>query len=416
LDADSEQRPDVGGRRRRLEKRIVEFRPRWEGKRVGRQVVRDVLRTDRDPSRRRAAFYAEDPLYQGMEPELAELIRLRNAAAHDAGYANYAALRLEFEGFSVVRLQAMLDRVLAAARRPIREFRRMYLESTGATAWFPWDVNHALEGGGPLPATAFRPGRMVPDVLAALRQWGFRRPQLEFRVVRHDLPFGGLTFPVHVPDDVRVLVHPRGGWESYMVLFHEFGHAVHARSVRQPSHLLRNGLGYAAYQEGLADLFEEVAFQRPWLLGRPTVTRDQVVAFERARRRENLLRATQMALAVRRELDLYEHPDRPTGADHYRRLRSTFGFGRYRPPSWASPLLVTHPVYTQSYLLSLLFRKQVLAAMLEEVGPRLWPNRRVGPWLTEGFLRKGARYDWLELVREATGQPLGVEKFLAATR
>jgi len=46
-------------------------------------------------------------------------------------------------------------------------------------------------------------------------------------------------------------------------------------------------------------------------------------------------------------------------------------------------------------------------------GP-FWPNPRAGPWLTEAFLRPGARHDWTDRLRDVTGAPLSGAAFARA--
>lgn len=407
-DALVEQDPQVIALRDRMQRRIVGFRPTWDGKRVNRAVLNDIVRTDPDPGRRKRAFYAEDPLHRAIEDDLRELIELRNDRARSIGVRSYPALRLEFEGLTSARLTEFARAASAAARDRLRAIRDDFLTTTGSAEWFPWDLPYARERRASLPKTSF-PGRtMIPSIRSALGRWGFDSARLNFPVVRHDLPFGGLTFAISIPDDVRVLVHPRDGWEYYMVLFHEFGHAVHFRSIRQPSHLLRNPeLGFAAFAEGVADLFEEIASSEAWLEACPGISRSAARRFRHGRGDENLVRATGVARATDLELAMYAHPDRDPSGDLLRSARRLYGFGDYSPRSWVEDLFVTHPVYIQSYLLSLMFRKQVVGAMVTATGGDVWPNPRAARWLTESWFQAGARYDWIPQVREVTGRPFG---------
>ncbi len=302
--------------------------------------------------------------------------------------------------------------MIAASRARIRAFRNDFLARTGQQVWYPWDLIFARHTRAELPEDAFPGKSMTSEVRSALRAWGFGEPLLRFRVVRHDLPFGGLTIVPHVPDDVRVLVHPHGGWEYYSVLFHEFGHAVHGRSTRAPSHLLRNGLGFAAFHEGVAEVFEEISVSRSWLRTRPGLTPDRIRKFRASRTDENLLRAVLMGFAFLQEVATYDHPERDPRPAIHDRVRRLFGFEPYRSPSWVDVFSVTHPVYRQSYFVALLFSAQLLAELHRAVKGPFWPNPRVGAWLTAHWLRPGASQDWTDMVTKVTGRPLGVESFL----
>ena len=417
LEAHVEQAPPVVRLRTRLETRVVRSRPRLHGRRMDRASIGEILRTHPDPQERRRAYYAEESVLRPLEEPVRELVHLRDDAARSMGFRSFPEMRLGFEGLSVAKLRALVEAATSTAPARVREFRDRFLAESGRSEWYPWDLTYARERRGRLPDPPFPSGRMAPSVASALSEWGFSRSQLRFRLVRCDLPFGGLTIVPSVPDDVRVLVPPKGGWTYYMVLFHEFGHATHARSIRQPTHLLRVlDPGYSAFHEGVADLFEEIASTSAWLERRPGIGEEAARRFREGRGDEGLLRAVSMALATQAELDLYRDPDRDPSGAHHRRMRRVFGFDEFPARSFVDSFYVTHPVYLQSYLLALLFRKQVRAAMLREVGGPFWPNRRVARWLTDRLFRSGARHDWIPRVREVTGRPFGAEAFLDSVR
>jgi peptidyl-dipeptidase A len=412
IEARVEQSPEIVRARTRLQRRVVRFRPTWKGRKVNRVVVSEVLRTNPDPRERQRAYYSEEPLRRGMEDDLRSLIGLRNDAARATGFDSFPEMRLGFEGLTVARLRQLFDDATTAAPRRIREIRNAFLQLSGQGEWYPWDVAFAREQVGRFPERPF-PGRsMVDTIKSALRRWGFPARRLEFRVVRHDLPFAGLTIVPTTPTDVRVLVHPKGGWTYYHVLFHEFGHALHYGSVGQPTHLLRSmDLGFAGFHEGIAGLFEEISVNREWLCDRPGVSPEAVQEFREARGDESLLGTASRAGGVRLELDMYRHPDRDWSETFHQVSQRMYGFGDHPTQSTARGFFVSHPVYAQSYFLSILFRKQVLRSMLKAVGPPTWPNRHVARWLTDRWFRWGGRYDWIERVREVTGEPFGAGAF-----
>jgi hypothetical protein len=415
LDADVEQSPEIVRLRGRLQAAIVRYRPNWHGKRVGRAVVYDALRRSRDRSERERAWRAEAPLHDDLESPLRRLIGLRNDRARAAGYRTFADLRLKFEGVSAPRLRGLARSAGSPLRRIARDLHAEHAERTGDRQWAPWDLRFALENRAPLPQKPFPGSRMVPIVRRALSAWGFPPGRLLFPVVRTDQPFGGLTVAPRIPTDIRILVHPKGGWEYYAVLFHEYGHAVHFRSVDQPTHLLRNpDLGYAGFAEGLAGVFEQVGSDPAWLAKMPGLDRAAVEEFARWRARAAVIDVAGHALAFDTELRLYEAPDRDPRSEVHALALRWFGYDEYEVRSWADPFLVTHPVYQQSYLISPLFRAQVVAAMARATSGPFWPNRRAAPWLTESFFAAGARYDWAAHLADVTGHPLSATDFVAA--
>jgi hypothetical protein len=414
-----EQDPSIVRLRSRLQDRIAAFRPKWHGRRVGRIVLRTVLRTHPDREERRRAFYAMEPLYTGMEDDLRSLVARRNEKAREHGFRSYPDYRLRFDRISVPEFERLLSDALRWLPEEMRRRREEFEDRTGAKGWYPWDLaysGHALAG---LPESAFPAGDMLPSVLAGVRAWGVPRSALRFRTDRHDLSAGGICLAPDPPRDVRIVVHPGRGWVEYMILFHEVGHAVHSASVRGPSHLLRSheGLpGFGGFHEGIGAFFELIPGSAAWLERRRGLGPETVERFVAEQRRAPLRSVGFMAEWIGQELDLYLRPDRDPTVRAQRLGRELMRFDAHPPRSFADSFYVESPVYATSYLIANLLRPQLLAAAIEDVGGAVWPNRRIGPWLIDRWFRGGSAFDWRPRVREVTGRPFSARAFNAAMR
>lgn len=414
LDTQVEQHPDVVRRRSDLQKTVVAFRPRWKGKAVNRATVQRVLRESPRRTERRDAYYAFEPLNRPLEGALRELVHLRNDRARALGYHDFAAMRLGFQGVSPGRWEALADTVAESLRGRMRTLGERFRETSGESSWYPWDLSYARDQAVPLPARYFPQQGMVPRILDAIRQWGIRTDRMRFRVIFHDVPAGGLTLAPDPPKDVRVLVHPTGGWLAYVIMFHELGHAVHSASIRAPRHLPRwheNVPGFGAFHEGLAGLFEDIPSSVPWLSAQPGVGAERAEAFVNASRTSGPVDAASQACWPRPEQLLYRNPDRDPMAEVKRFERRVFGFDDYAPLSFVDHFFIDDPVYAPNYLLAWLFAKQLTRTLRELFGEPLWPNRKVGPWLTRNWFAPGSLYDWVPRVKEVTGRPFGAEAF-----
>ncbi len=414
LDTHVEQDPEIVRRRSAAVRRLVAFRPEWKGRRVERSVVLRAMRESTRETERRTAYYASEPVHRALEGTLRELVRLRNDRARALGFRSFAHLRLGFLGLTPERLEELSASAMVPAPAAVRALRDRYQAETGSGSWHPWDFSHARELRVPLPATSFPRRGMLPRILAAVAEWGFRTDRMHFRLVYHDLPAGGLTLAPDPPRDVRILVHPQGGWLAHLGMFHEVGHAVHSASIRAPRHLLRwheNVPGFGAFHEGIGALFEELANNADWLAGRPGISRGRAEAFERSARDAVLLEAPWHASWFGIEQALYRAPDRDPMEAIQRRERRLFGYDDYRPLSFVDSFFIKSPIYAQNYLLASLFARQLAETLRERFGSPIWPNRKVGPWLAREWFAPGSIYDWIPRVRELTGRPYGAEAF-----
>lgn len=414
LDSQVEQAEPIVRLRGELQRRIVMFRPRWKGRRVLRSVLHRVLWEHPDASERRAAYFAFEELDRSLEPGLRRLIGLRNEGARLLGYRTFADLRVGFLGLSPARLAELVDEACVPVRRRARLMRDRFAQGRPNASWLPWDLQFALQDRVRLPARAFPRRGMVPRVIAAVRRWGFPPERLRFRVVFHDLPAGGLTLAPDPPRDVRVVVHPAGGWSSHMILFHEVGHAVHERSIRAPRHLLRwseNVPGLGALHEGLAGLFEEIPSSEEWLSAQAGIPQALARAYALASREDGAFNAASHSVWLTRELELYRHPERDPASASQRFERRLFGYDEYPSRSFVDSFYVDTPLYSPNYLLSILFSAQLRQALLDRLGGPFWPNTRFGPWLAREWFAGGSTFDWLTRLRETTGRPFGATAF-----
>lgn len=409
-----EQEPTVAIHRTRLQGRIARFRPLWHRRRAPRAVVRERLRKSPDREERKSAWYAENRFYRSLEEPLCALVEQRNERARALGFRSYPEYRLSFEGFSVGRLEDLLDETARHVRGASQQRRQEFEDATGNRDWFPWDSGYAEELAAPVAPISFTGPPMVGAVRRGVREWGFGSTPLTFRIDHHDLSVGGIEIPVDPPHDVRVVVHAMAGWTYYMILFHEVGHAVHARSVRPHPPLIRWHEylpGFPGFVEGVGTLFEEIPRSTEWLATRPGVTADMAERCARIHQLAGILGLSWLISWIRGELELYRNPHGNLADLRARFLRRLGAFDAFEPLSFADAFYVENPVYSQSYLFAQLFSKQLLEAIRTELGSNLWPNRRIGPWLTDRWFRTSGEFDWVGHLKETTGKPFGSGAF-----
>ena len=416
LDAQVEQSEEVVRLRTGLQRKVVAFRPRWEGRRVNRIVLRHVLRTDPDPRRREAAYRGLEELHRPLEAGLRRLIIARNEGARVQGYRSYAAMRLGFEGFTVGRVEELAADATEGAPRFARELAGSLGPGQPQDGWHPWDLQYAQERSLRLPDDAFPQRPMMGRVLETVRKWGFPTGRMRFRVVFHDLPSGGLTLAPDPPRDVRILVHPQGGWEAYMVMLHEVGHAVHSASIRAPRHLLRwheNIPGFGGFHEGIGELFASVAHRTAWLSTFPAIERSLAESFEARSRSAEVLAVASCVAWLSVEQALYRRPEGDPMEVARRLERKLFGYADYDPLSFVDSFFIELPLYAPNYLFAALVQHQLARALVERFGTPFWPNPKIGPWLSRECFAPGSVFDWVPRLRELTGRPFGARDFRA---
>lgn len=407
LGAHVESDPAVYALRNRLDQTIVAFRPAVAGQTISRADQRELLRKEPDRTLRRAAWRALVPLATEIEADVIELMRRRNALAQKLGYPGYPDLALSLIGLDRRGVLELFDQLAGATEAVYRLFLDRAAAHLELAALQPWDLSYALDRLSTLPDEPFpKEGIIVAarDLAASL---GLAEAGAAVRVDMTDIPYGGLCFAVRVPDDVRILINPRHGHLYYSTLFHEFGHALHARLVRQPAHSLRHEPG--PFNEGMACLLQRFAAEPGWLQTRPGLD-DAAIGEYRTGWAETMLVGLRalMGQAVF-EYRAYDNLDGDL-LDLWRETMSAFLLIPYdEAEAWAdNPFWTVYPIYLQNYVVAEAIASQTWAAWRESYH-QIVGQPALGNWLVERYYAPGASAEWTDKVAHATGRRLTAE-------
>src|SRR5439155_25897157 len=88
------------------------FRPELEGESLSDNSIREILETSQDEDRRRRTREVSKRIGAEVEPELLELVRVRNDAARGLGYRNYYSMMLELDELDEDEVFGVLHRVV----------------------------------------------------------------------------------------------------------------------------------------------------------------------------------------------------------------------------------------------------------------------------------------------------------------
>lgn len=410
IDAQARHRPEIYRLRTEIDTQIVTFRPTLEGQTISRTEQRHILRTDPDRERRKAAWLADAPLAQSIAEDTRELMRRRNRIAQELGYSDYVALSLttdETERSFILETFLELEETTHDIYKNVLDRCRRVI---GTKDLRPWDIPYALEKLTGFPDELFPRDRLIDEVTAVLQNLGFRKAQLQIPVTFIDIPFGGLCFAIRPPDDVRILANPRDGHTYYVTMFHEFGHALHARHIPADlSPILKYEPG--CFNEGMACAIGRLAADPEWLAERDLST----VAIQRFRRSWAAIMIhrlrSMMALATF-EYRAYEDLDQDLDA-LWREIHESFLLVPYDiNPGWAaSPFWVSHPVYYQNYVLAEVIASQILTNIRGRFRA-LYNDRRVGPFIARRYFQPACTLPWLQKIRRVTGHPLSTKALI----
>jgi peptidyl-dipeptidase A len=426
-----------------VEKKFSTFRAKVGDKELPDAEVRKILKTSKLSERRQEVWEAAKAVGKVVEPELKELVKLRNEAATKLGFANYHALQLflnEQNGADLIRL---FDRLDELTREPFKkakaEIDTELARNCGVKVeeLMPWHYHDPFFQEVPAVFKADLDKLYAQQDLVRLCREFYRGIGLPIDLVidksgNDFAPHPGKNPHAFCSDitrdgtDVRVLANIVANEYWMSTMLHEFGHSVYS-SINIPEKLpyvLRTE-AHILTTEGVAMMFQKLSRRRAWLeqMG-VTVAEPQVFDETAAKmsRYELLIFSRWCQVMLRFEKGMYEHPEQDLNklwwdlVERYQMLRRPPG--RNAPDYGSKIHIVSAPVYYHNYMMGELFASQLHHAIAAKVYKGAAPasvvyvnSREVGDFMRRYVFEPGRTVSWNELTRFATGADLSPEAF-----
>jgi peptidyl-dipeptidase A len=427
---------DIVRRETEIETDFNTFRASFENGHASDNQLRDILKSERNVERRRAAWQATKEVGQVMAPKLLELVTIRNQEANKLGYSDYYSMMFELQELDEAWVFSLFDR-LDDMSKPAFVQMKTDLDARLKNAYglnepesYPWlyadpffqefpsaGVNDSLD-------EVFQSQNVEQLTNAHYSSIGLNITELLASAdlyERDGKSQHAFCLDVDHNGDVRVLCNIQKNERWMSTMLHEFGHAVYDRyndpalpfTLRMPAHILTT--------EAIAMLNGRMSKDPLWLAriaGVPESEARRLSTSAFKTLRSEMLIFLRWALTlVRFEREMYRNPQQNLNRlwwEYVSRYQLVTPPSNRDLPDWASKIhLATSPAYYQNYVLGELMASQLLSFIQQDVVKKeeYAGNPAVGHYLVEKIFRPGARYPWNELVKRATGQDLSVEYF-----
>lgn len=403
---------------------------------VSRAIYAKTLRSTKDRKAREALYRQFNPARQQewLKWGFRDLIKARNAEAKAAGYPDYYAYRFFRNQLDLANYRAMVKdlktKLAPKARRVIAAWGRQagiskveawdfaFLREQSASG----DVNELLES---LPETAALD--VAKKFYSAL---GYSIDDYHFlmdlypRAGKNTHAFAmGIVFP-HVDDNLKVLPEPKPDirflanmkkpvkWDDISTVIHELGHAVHSAEVRQPVGLFR-GIG-SVETEAIAMTVERMAdsaeFLKSVVSEIPGVPPAKIQAI--VKKHAHVANVEQAMMLLRQaffsdfEYEMYRQPDADFAALWAKMYKEWWGITvDPKLVDWDVEHFLMAPIYVQSYAIGILMVEQIHDSMVKQFHTS-YDSKELGDKLRKTYFAPGMEYDYLDLTKAFTGQPL----------
>jgi len=369
-----------------------------------------------EPNRERRSklFEARNRVIDKINVVLLERMEKLHETSRELGYTNYMSLFKDIKGIDFQRLEKLM-RDFIAKTESIYTTRmdKALLEKVGVKLKDAEKHDLAFFFRAKEFDTYFKKEDAVGTLRKTLANMDLRlERQKNIEVDVEERPKKSpraFCCGVKVPDDVKLVIMPKGGHDDYAALFHEAGHAEHFGCVNSDLAVEYKRLGDNSVTETFAFLLEYLLTDENWLRQyTPLKEAEEYLAFLYLYKLYFLRR---YGGKLSYELKLHTAETLKEMDKIYKQtLEEAL---KFKHP--ANHYLTDHDdgFYCAQYLRAWIFEEQLKAILKERFGEKWFNNREAGTFLKDLWV-DGQKYDVVELAQMLGYKDLSIDLLLSS--
>lgn len=377
----------------------AQSRIEMDGEAIPYRSVPVLIRNEPQRERRRRLFEAELVELDKLNAILYERMGRMHDVAAALGFKSYKDMCSKLKGIDYAALEESMEEMLRRTERTYVEGMEELLRSTVGVSLpeaFVYDIGYAFRGQR--YDYAFSKEGLSAAFFSTLRGMGIDPDGYgNIKIDSDDRPGKSpraFCAPVKVPDDIRLVIRPSGGFDDYAAMFHEGGHSWHFGSTRPDLEPEFRYLGDNSVSEAFAFLFDRLVSDANWLRVRLGMNDPSEFVRFSALRRLFFLRRYAAKLVY--ELKLHAGTLSPEFKEVYRTCLQRCLRFRHSEKRYLED--VDDAFYCAEYLRAWMLDAQLRSALEEEFGEKWFAEPKAGRYLRE-LWSYGQKYTADELVK-----------------
>jgi len=383
-----------------------------EGEKIPYRFLAIKIRNEPSHDKRKSLFDSKLVEIRKLNEILLERMGTVHELSSTLGFKNYRDMCSSLKGIDYIAFEEQMEELLRRTEKLYVDSMDDLLQKRAGTslseAW-SYDIPYAFRGeefDG-----IFAKDKLVDAFFKTLDGMGLEpkrskniKIDMEERPKKSPRAF---CAPVSVPQDVRLVIMPSGGWRDYDAFFHEGGHAWHFGHTKKDHPAEYRYLGDNSVTESFAFLFNYLPSNKLWLTD--VLGMEDTDEYRRFTLVNKLMFLRRYAAKLVYEIKLHNARVSPEFGDVYRScLQRALKF-RHTEHHYLED--VDDAFYCAGYLRAWILEGQIRAALEEEFGEDWFRNEKAGKYLKE-LWSYGQKYTADELVKTIGYADLDVDPIL----
>lgn len=426
----------------KLEQKYASFRAVVDGKTLTDNQLEAILKTSADSRELKKSWMASKQIGDSVAAEVISLVKIRNEIARELGFANYHDMSLRLSDQDPQQIEDLFNELDSLTRPAFIALKaeidavlsKKYNMSTDAL--MPWHYQNRFFQEAPVIYEVNTDSYYASQDVVQLSKDYYTGIGLDVTDIlsRSDLyeREGKYqhAFCTHIDrsGDVRVVcnVQPNTQWMNTML--HELGHGVYDQNLDMSLPYFLRTPAHTFTTEAIAMIFGRLASNPYWLRDNVGISAEEAEKIRtdvrNSLRLEQLVFSRWCQVMFRFEKSMYANPDQDLNklwwelAEQYQLLKMPEGRNN---ADWASKIhIALYPCYYHNYQLGELLASQLQAYInvnILNAGATdvvsLSKNTEVGAYLLDKVFKPGAKYQWNDMIRRATGEELTAKHYAA---
>jgi hypothetical protein len=353
----------------------------WDGEPLPWRQASIAIADEPDRARRRDLEQRTAATTAQLNPRREERLRRSHDLAAGLGFSDNVTLCEHLGQLDLAALSGDMQRLLEETESPYAEELSKRLNDAGVVLSEATTADWAFLRRAHDFDAIFPKDRLGPALARTMAGLGVDiGKQQNLRLDVEDRPLKlprAFCAPVHVPQEVWLVIRPRGGHDDYSSIMHEAGHAEHFAHTRPEAPFAFRYLGDNSVTEAYAFLFSSLTRNPDWL--RDMLGAEDCLAYLSLAHFAEVYMLRRYAAKLQYELEV-QRSDEPEGfSKRYAELLGGALRLRVRPENYLYDL--DDAFYCARYLRAWVVEVQLRGRLEREFGRRWYASAQAGEYL-----------------------------------